>query len=82
MKVEKLGKITELPSVPNNLITNILLLEDKKDKRHNIFTSNEDLNGNMVWLDMYKPSVIDPRFFKQAYLNGAEALLITLEIED
>jgi hypothetical protein len=80
MKVQHLGKLTELPSVPDEEFTHLLIIQDKDG--NSVFTDQKGYQDFTYWLDYEKQSKVDSDDLLESYPEGFEAVLITFDPDD
>jgi hypothetical protein len=79
MKIQQLGRLTELPKVPEGEYGARLIIEDQI---HNAcFLSYLDEDDIEYWIDCKSERQITQDVLDKAYPNGFDAVLITFEPE-
>ena len=79
MKVQHLGKLTELPPVPAGVAASLLILEDRDQASNLILKSGLDNEDKDVWFDRDAFGVTTTEDITEHWPNGFEAVLITFE---
>ena len=80
MKVQHLGKLTELPPVPDEEFTHLLIIQDNDG--NSIFTDQKGYLDFTYWLDYEKQSKVDSDDLLESYPEGFDAFLITFDPTD
>ena len=82
MKVQHLGKLTELPPVPEGEAASLLILENRDQASNLILKSAIDDEDKDVWLDDDTFDLTTTEDIAEHWPDGFEAVLITFEPTD
>jgi hypothetical protein len=83
MKVQHLGKLTELPPVPAGVAASLLIIENRDQASNLILKSAVDDNEDKdVWFDLETFDVTTTEDIAEHWPDGFEAVLITFEPTD
>lgn len=79
MKIQQLGRLTELPKVPEGRQASMLILEYKSERSvlYSYIDQDED-----IWYSEHARIVVDNERIMEEFPNGFDAVLITFEPED
>ena len=81
MKVQHLGKLTELPPVPEGEAVSLLIIEDRDQSCNATIRSGLDDEDKDVWFDDDTFEIVTTEDIAKDYPAGFEAVLITFELE-
>jgi len=82
MKVQHLGKLTELPPVPEGKAVSLLIIEDRDQSCNATIRSGLDDEDNDAWFDNDSFEIVTTEDIAKDYPDGFEAVLITFEPTD
>lgn len=76
MKINQLGRLTELPKVPKGEDTSVLILVG--ENQYTVFEAAM-INDEDTWFNLHKQSEVGEGYFAEFFPNGFDAVLITFE---